>query len=375
MAIFNVVIADSDEDFVEAFERFLGIYYHERFQAVCITSAKYLNDYIRNTSKKIDILLTTPEFFPTYRGENINTVIFMTDGRITSELEKYPAIEKYQSAQRIVKTIIDIYAENNPNEVHSCFRDKKTKVVGVFSPNGGAGKTTISIAMSKRLVQRGTNVFYLNLEDISSSPLFFDCNLENNLSHVLFFLKERSKNLSLKIEAASHEDLNSGIHYFAPPDSALEINEINGEDIKELINQLKSLNRYDSIIIDMSCAVDEINMKIFKTCDSIIYILTPDETSRLKTAQTIKIFQMAEKKELKEMHNKISFVMNKYNEKNTDFQEELYFEDKKIEVRIPDMPEVFSRTGEKQDIGLDSQFGENVNILVSRILGVKEDGD
>lgn len=374
MSILNIVIADSDEDFVEAFERFLGTNYNERFKVICITSAKYLKEYVENTPDEIDILLTTPAFLPLGRLENINTVLLMTDGRITSELKNYRILDKYQSAQKLAKAIINIYAENNPDEIHSSFTDKKTKVTGVFSSNGGTGKTSISIAVSKRLAQRGTEVFYLNLENISSSPLFLDCSSEINLSHVLYFLKEKSKNLSLKIEAASLEDLNSGIHYFAPPDSALEINETDGADIQVLVNQLKALNRYDSIIIDMSCEFDEKNMKIFEICDSIVCILTPDEISRLKTGELIKLLKMSQKKEIKEIKNKLRFVINKYNESFIDIQGEFCDIGKTICAKIPEMPEAFSRIGGKQDINLDNQFGEGVNLLASSILGVKEDG-
>lgn len=372
MAMLNIVIADNDEAFLEALERFLRAYYRERFEMVCITTSKYLNEYIKNASKKIDILLIVPGFFPLRDMENVNTIILMTDGRITAECEKYKTVEKFQTVQKLVRKIIDIYADNNPDEVHVPFIDKKTKVIGVFSPNGGAGKTTMAIAMAMRSVQRGMKVFYLNLESVPSTSAFLDCNSEINLSHVLYFLKEKSKNLSLKVEGASLEYLNGGLNYFAPPDSPYEINEITGDDIRELVNQLKTLNKYDSILIDMCSMIDDRNMKIFEICDNIICILTTERCSQIKATQFLKLFEMAESKELQEIQNKIRFVMNKCDEMCLNAQENFLIEGRLIEARIPNRPEMFSSMGEKQEMSLRNDFGEAVNQLVSSVLGVKE---
>ncbi|MGE5328771.1 MAG: AAA family ATPase [Deltaproteobacteria bacterium] len=374
MSMLNIVIADNDEEFIEAFERFLEKNYRERFQAVCITTSKYLNEYLKGTSKKIDILLIASVFVPMSNMENVNTVIVMTDGRITTELGKFKTLEKYQGAQNLVRRIIDIYAENNPNEIHIPFSDKKTKIISVFSPNGGTGKTTVSIAAALRLAQRGEKVFYLNFESFSSTAAFLNCKSETNLSHVLYFLKEKSKNLSLKIEGVKLKDLNSGLYYFAPTDMPLEINEIDEDDAKELVNQLKAFKYYDYIIIDMPSVMDEKNIRLFQLCDSIIYIFTPDRISQIKSFEFFKALGMTEKKELKGIENKLRFIINKFDGESFDTFESLGIQQRVIEVKIPEMPGIFSGIGNMQGMRLDNGFGESVNQLVSMILGVNEDG-
>jgi len=374
MAKLNIIIADSDEEYMEALERYLGKYYRERIESVCITSQEYLIGYMKKEITNIDILLVTPRFLHELNLDNVNTVVLLTDGRIPQEYIKFKSTAKYQEAQKLVRRIIDIYAENNPDEIYTSFNDKKTKVIGVFSPDGGAGKTTISIAISLRSSQRGMNVFYLNLENIPSTQAFLDCNSESNLSDVLYFLKEKSKNLSLKIEGARLEDLASGIHFFAPPDSPLEMNEILENDIIELVSQLRSLNRYDSIVIDMSSVIDEKNLKIFEICDSIICISTPDKISQKKASQFIKALEMIGRLEVETLQAKLKFVVNKYDASCADMPENLYGEGRAIAAKIPNRPEIYFNIGERQEISLDNDFGKSVNLLVSSIFGENEYG-
>jgi len=374
MAKLNIIVADSDEEYMEALERYFRTYYRERIESLCITSQEYLIEYMKKEITNIDILLVTPRFLHKLNLDKVNTVVLLTDGRIPQEYIKFESIAKYQEAQKLVRRIIDIYAENNPDEVYTSFNDRKTKVIGVFSPDGGAGKTTISIAISLRSSQRGMNVFYLNIENIPSTQVFLDCNSENNLSDVLYYLKEKSKNLSLKIEGARLEDLASGIHFFAPPDSPLEMNEILDNDISELVSQLKSLNRYDSIVIDMSSVINEKNLKLFEICDSIICISTPDKISQKKASQFIKALEMTERVELKTLQVKLKFVVNKYDASCVDMLENLYGEGKVTAAKIPNRPEIYFDTGERLEISLDNDFGESINLLVSSIFGENEYG-
>lgn len=370
MVKINIVIADPDEEYTEALERYIRVYFCERFQPFCISTMEYLNEYLVKMPAKVDVLLIVPDFLSGIDADKVNTVVLLTEGRIPQEYIRYKNIKKYETAHKVIKKLIDIYAENNLFEVHDTSTDKHTRVIGVFSPGGGAGKSTISLAISLRCEQRGLSVFYLNFENIPSTPLFFDCFSENNLSHILYFLKEKSKNLGLKIEGTSLENSCGGIHYFAPPDNPFEMDEITGEDIAELIKQIKVLGKYDTIVVDMSSVIDEKNMEIFKMCDRIVCINTPYAGSQVKTTQFFKIFNMTQNKELTGIRDKIIPVLNKYQDRGVDFYEN---EDKSEEIRIPEMPEIFFNVGGRLEMSLSNPFGEAVNLLVSRMLEVNKD--
>jgi len=52
---------------------------------------------------------------------------------------------------------------------------------------------------------------------LPATTAYFDAHGSGeNLSNVLFFLKENNKNLALKIEGSRSIDSTTGVHYFLP---------------------------------------------------------------------------------------------------------------------------------------------------------------
>ena len=58
------------------------------------------------------------------------------------------------------------------NEGFAVKESNKTKLVSVYSPIGGAGKTTIAANACINCAREGMKVFYINLETIGSTFCF-----------------------------------------------------------------------------------------------------------------------------------------------------------------------------------------------------------
>ncbi|QGS68934.1 AAA family ATPase [Oceanobacillus sp. 143] len=75
--------------------------------------------------------------------------------------------------------MLAIYYDRNQTAGKYLARSKQTKVLSVYSPVGGAGKTTIAVNLSKQLALNNAKVFYLNLELINTTSLYFSSSEDN----------------------------------------------------------------------------------------------------------------------------------------------------------------------------------------------------
>lgn len=331
----NLIIADTDTAYMESMANYIISNYSKRFQVSSFTKEDYLNQFLEGSNIRVDILLISPELYSRYIQKiEISTVILLTDGRFSEEVEGCHAVNKYQNADKLVTNIIKFYAEDNRDIVFIPEGENNTKVVAFFSPAGGTGKTTVAINFTKQLAEQDIPVFYLNLENIPSTSGYFNVSDENSLSNMLFYIKEKNKNLGLRIEAQRSID-ESQVHFFPPQESLLEMDEMLPEELALLLNQLKLLNQYEYVAVDMSSCLNKQTAALLKECDSIVLVLNQDKANYIK----MKIFEK-ELQRLSERNNinlvdKVELVLNKYFQNSINEFENYSIGEKQISVYLP----------------------------------------
>lgn len=369
MSKLSLVIADVDEAYVESMVDFLASNHSKRFQISSFTREDFLGKHLTQSAKKIDILLISPELYDdSIPREKIGALIVLSSGRFQTEIKDSVSINKYQQADKIASDIINIFTEKNKSEIVLASGSKSTKVVCVYSPVGGAGKTSIAVGASIQCAQNGLSVFYLNLENFDSGHAYFKCNRDQNLSHIFYYIKEKNKNLSLKIEGTRCIDPEFNVHYFLPPDSAQEIDEILPEELKTLVCQLRSMSQYDVVFIDMSSSLTGQNLALLDACDEICLVLTQDTTGNEKFQALLKELNIVSRKYKLVLNEKIKIVLNKYNYNiplELDGLDAIGWE---IAVRLPLIQAMMTPTQRISSmIDLNNGFGSGINELISSI--------
>jgi pilus assembly protein CpaE len=184
----------------------------------------------------------------------------------------------------------------------------KGKVIGVYSPKGGAGRTTIAVNLAIALREGSTRVALI------------DGNLQ--FGDVAVFLNEQGKNTILDLAPRSKEldpDIvqevmlthkASGIDVLAAPDRP-DFNvygKVSGEAFQELLEYLRRL--YDFIVVDTSSLLDQIWAATMDAAQLILLVVTQDIPSIKHTSAYLK---MAESEGIK--REKFFVVMNKYDKR------------------------------------------------------------
>ncbi|NSW91269.1 MAG: AAA family ATPase [Firmicutes bacterium] len=333
----SLTIADKDKAYVESLVGFLMDKHPHKFQVNFFTNEEYLRDFLSKNVEKTGILLITPDFYDNLKSNawesnipeykiRMPVLILLTDNESLSASCTLNTVYKYQHGDKLVSDIIRIYESQCKNmelplkdvEKRGLEGINKTKVISVYSPAGGAGKTTIAVNACIQCAREGMRVFYLNFENISSEPCFFNCNFKDgsceNFSSIIFAIKEKDKNLHVKIEGIKFSDAAYNIHYIPPSDSALEMEEMLPDEVKYLLHQITLTGYYDIIFVDLNSSLNEKNMAVMEESDEVILIHAPDLVSKQKVISFYKELQIYRQKKGLNLHDKIVLAVNKYDD-------------------------------------------------------------
>lgn len=311
----SLIIADTDEEYVDALCAFIGKKQPMRFDVKGFTGEEQLSRYLSGAKSHFDILLVNPDFnYRTLPLEKVRVLIFLQDGR--GEGESHPSywVGKYQHGDKLVDEIIEKYVQGCGEQISPAGGALKTEVFSIFSPVGGSGKTSIAAGLSKCSAQKGKKVFYLNLEDYASTSMFFHFEPSKSFSNVLYYLREKSENMAAKIEGCRSIDPVDGIYFFTPPESLSELYEAEPEELRQLVRLLKTSGMYDYVFIDMPSCFDKRAFSVLDESDIILLVASGDIGAEVKLKLFSKELEIMSKKRGIVLQDKINVVLNKAKE-------------------------------------------------------------
>lgn len=298
----NLVLYTSDQSYAEYFSSYIrnpenGM----RFSAKIYTDSEAFHKHIRN--QKQHILLTDMQVTEE-TSDNFDMVIRLSDGQET--IQEEASIFKYQPLKESLSQVLAIYFEVN-GKIRTLMNEKqKEKVISFYSGSAGSGKTLGSLCLAKYLTQQGKRTFYLNLEQIHSTYLFFQEEKESSVE-VFYYLKNNINKLVAKVESLKTTDSLTNIDYFSLPVLPEEMDHITGEEVELLIQALKDSQSYEYIIVDLDDSLHERNQAAMRVSDEVVWLLSSDQNSFARSQY--KLNQSILDKHID--NNKLHFVLNK----------------------------------------------------------------
>lgn len=371
MSKLNLVILDKEEAYVEGFINYLMCSGSKKFNTTYFNNTPDFENFIQKNNKKINILLISAQFEIDFNKlENIESVIILSKdkspGKQSFSKDKPNTIYKYQHADKLISSILEIYARVSSGEIAVEGNKTNTKIIGFFSPLGGTGKTSMAINCAVQFANRGLSVFYLNLESVSSLLAFFAIDKEKSLSKLFYYIKENNKNIPMKIEALRLVDQSTKIHYFSPMDNCLEYEDILQEEIKVLIENLKLMSQYDVIIIDMSSYCSRKNIAILEACDEVFLVLLSNYFSSLRANTMANQLSVLNKEKTKNVLKKVTIILNK-TDSISNLPDNINFIEHDMAIRIPFIPQMLGDENIKYIMSQNSLLANTLQPLVLKI--------
>lgn len=274
----KIAIADKNLEYAN---RMLNVM--EGYEGVSIsvyTDEKALEQAL--VSKQIDVLLFDSSVFQgqVELQQTILAIMLLDEDKtIPENCKDFRKIKKYQRVSRIYQQILDLYAEVC-GDAHGMIELGKVTTIAFYSPVGGVGKTTLSLAAATKFALQGYRTFYLNLEDIASENCYLPQNAAKGLSELAAHLGE-NVNFSMKIQGLLQNKMEK-LYYLNHFNSPNDFYEMTCEEMGQLLEQIQKSGLFDIIVIDMSTMLDSKLQTVFEYADRIVVVEKPDSMALAK---------------------------------------------------------------------------------------------
>jgi len=368
MIRFNIVLADEDEAYIESLGRYISSVYPSKFNVTVFTKKDSLEKFL-SRKEQYDILLITSDLYSSsVHNSNNGAVIILTDGKDTSfdNDKSLHCINKYQPGEAIIAGIVEYYSAFNDSIEKIISGDKNTLVITVFSPQGGSGKTVISMGLAALLTQKGLKVLHLSFESVPSMECFINQDEgKNGLSGLIFYLKERKKNLSFKIDTSISYSDDMGINFIPPVQCSLDLDELNSDDVAVLLAGVRSLSKFDTVIIDTDSVLNSRNISLMDESNYVVMPLLQGALTEVKLEMMRRIIKLLKNDNEQVLFEKVIPIINKYNQRST--EKEIIINGSAVKIKIPYLNDLFIKDAKNCKFSCNGRFAGFMEEVLSDI--------
>jgi cellulose biosynthesis protein BcsQ len=359
MSSISLILADKDEFFSERFSRYI-LEHNSLFEIMTFTKCEYLKDYLCKSSS--DILLIEKSFInDEVRAYFKNVLVIVLDDKDMDNDGEFCHISKYQKTEDIIKKITFRYAESIGDKSIISDDTGTAKIVSVYSPIGGSGKTTLALSIATSFAMRGKRVIYFNMEKFNSVATYLNTDNAEGLSDIFLKLKNNGASISFDIMKRILTD-QSGLQFFSPPESAMEFNEMSNEEINTLIKELANVTDLDLLIIDLPTEFDENVIDVLKLSNNVVFVATGDAIGANKTSAFMKEVNIFP--DLRIVYDKFIPVINKNESAGVSPDIQALFNEKSVVAAVP-VIQSLSRCGTVSDLAsLLEGYLTNVMVMI-----------
>lgn len=311
----KLAVLDKDQSYLNRMTNVFGTKYADKFQIYSFTDMEVAISMIGEV--KIDVLLASDTF-----EVNVSELparcgfAYFIEAADVETLNGYRAICKFQRADMIYKQILSIYSETAGNVSGLRFGEEHSKVI-LFQPiSGGVGASSMAASCAIHFASKGKKTLYLNLEHFGSANVFFNADGQFDMSDIIYAVKSKKTNLPMKLESCVKQAEN-GVYFYSQPKIALDMIELNYEDIARLLSELQRMGSYDYIIVDADFTIDRETLKVYGRAHAIVWVCDGSEISNVKLFRALNALNMIEQNDNLSVTGRLALLYNKFSSKTS----------------------------------------------------------
>jgi cellulose biosynthesis protein BcsQ len=312
----KVAILGTDQNYLNRIVAVFNTKYSDKLETYSFTDEKSAMSTIDIT--KIDVFIAGETFeIDTKKLPQRCGFAYFVDSAEIEQLREQKTIYKFQKADLIYKQILSIYSENTANIAGIRMdSEKSAKLVSFATPCGGVGSSTMAAAFATKLSLLGKRTLYLNMEQFGSADTFFSGEGQSNFGDVIYALKSKKVNLGMKLESTVKKD-PCGVFFYSSAQTALNMNEMNEEDIQKLLNDLRISGSYDYIVLDADFGFDKRFRELVKQSSSIVLVSDGSQISNQKLLRAYQAYKILDQQNETNHLGKMALLYNKFSNKTS----------------------------------------------------------
>jgi cellulose biosynthesis protein BcsQ len=276
----RLAVLDGDRGYLDRLSAFIAARYAEKLEAYMFTDRDAALKCLE--SSRINVFLAGEAF--NIRAETLPRrcgFAYLTDSPDTSDANGRRTVCKYQRADMIYKAALEIFDMSAGPDAVSGGGEAARGVVMFTSASGGVGCSSCAAACALRFARAGHKTLYLNLEPLGDAGAFFSGAGQSDFSDVIFAIKSGAANLPLKLEIGARRD-SSGVFFFAPPRTALDMRELDSDNLDSLMTQLETSGLYEYIIADAAFSPGPQIASLLRHATRVVFVSDGSEMANRK---------------------------------------------------------------------------------------------
>lgn len=273
----KLLIATEDTGYAKHLSRVLMDRYGDTFEVSLCSSQERCGEMLARQSYDMALISQRMALAGDLKRTGLTLLLWDETERQEPGTEQMDVVRKYQRISVLAGDILGKYAQ--VAEKRRTPDANKSRLIVVWSPAGGTGKTTVALAYAARRVADGKNTTYLSLENFSSVPVYFT----NDGKSISEAFEKLGSNLELLLQSIRQRDSGSGICYFCAPSNYDDINVLTNENLQELI--LAAGHGMDEVVVDLPSTCDSRCRSLFEEADTLFVVMDGSQRSRAKWEQ------------------------------------------------------------------------------------------
>ncbi|SCP96370.1 P-loop NTPase family protein [Anaerobium acetethylicum] len=250
------------------------------FQIQAFSSAESLCAY--RDRNLIEVLLISGQAInDEVRNLGIQNTYILSEGEGMPEFLDYPSVYKYQSSEHIIREVMGYYAESAGPKREADSPENRALTVGIYSPIRRTLKTSFAITLGQ-ILAKDRATLYVNLEEYSGLSALLGKEFRNDLSDLMYFVKQGNKNIVQKVNEMV-QTLNN-LDYLPPALSPEDLRGVTREEWGVLFKEIGMKSAYERVVVDFGDTAEGL-FELLSGCQQIYMPVREDAVSLAKLQQ------------------------------------------------------------------------------------------
>jgi len=272
-----MAVYDEDPFYAERLSDYVNRKEKGIFKAQAFTSKERLEEFAKD--HEIDVLLAGESVGIEEIGD-VKTVqkIYLTEEREPEGVREEASVYKYQSGDDIIREIMAVYCEiPGVKAALPGFAEHEKRIIGVYSPVGRCGKTSLSLAMGQ-LLAKDEKVLFISLDTFTGFSQLWDEQWKRDMSDLIYYYKQgRFHGLRLNSIVYYLGDM-AWLPPFRYPD---DYSQVTAAEMAELLVLILRESAYETIVLDIGNCDRQV-LPILEVCSVIYMPIKEDPISQAK---------------------------------------------------------------------------------------------
>lgn len=303
-------IADSDRLYLERITDFISRKYRDQIEIYSFTEISQVIQSVREN--RINVLIASQD--SQIDSDNLADFCmfaYLTDSGVIDTYNGHRTICRYQKIDVIYRQILGMYSEKLADKVRYRLSGKEKARMSLFMPCcEGSGATTAAAAFAEHLAHNGKKTLFLNLRQMRNTSGIFSSSGSGSFSDVIFAVKSRKANMTLKLESLVCQDL-SGVYFYDVCRNPLDTTEITDNELRMLLDEITDNSGYDNIIAVSDFFISERLITLLEYAADVILVSGDGSISKKMFHQKTEAISSIEKRKQISITDKLKIIFNR----------------------------------------------------------------